>query len=412
MAMLLFNYCPFCGNDLKVMNEICPFCNRDLSYLCTEDVLESRAASVILDCLDAMPAEFGRYVLASVLKGTTAQVIMDNGLDANPYYGDLGKLSKKEIINMIDSLIEGGFIDTVVKEEEISHIRLAERGQLALDGKDIAWVRLPYKLAEHLEPLFTPTQKAVIPELRSMRRNLADANNIRPYMIFNDDTLKDIALKLPTTVEELEMVKGIKEVKAKKYSKEILETVNWVLENFNKKHDMMILEIEADSTGSGEPGQGEDYSEDDEESDGEWEDVEYDETDEESLEMIDEADEDQDEGEPVEDDEEGDDDRDDGEEAGEDVEYVEGLEMIDEGGEEEDEGEPVEDDEEGNDDAEEDVEYEGEEGDDEEEGNEESPGDDAKEKDEREEEDEGEREDAPDADEPVFELEIDDDPEE
>ena len=334
MAMLQLNYCPFCGNEFKVMDEICPFCNRDLSYLCTEDVLESRAASIILDCLDSMSTDFGRYVLASVLKGSASQVIMDNDLDMNPYYGDMGKLSKKEIINMIDSLIEGGFIDTVVKEEEIAHIRLAERGQLALDGKDIAWVRLPYKLAEQLEPLFTPIQKAVIPELRSMRKNLAHANDIPPYLVFNDYTLKDLALKLPTTGEELELVKGIKEVKAKMYSKEILETINWVLEDFNRKHDMILLEMDADPMESDERGTGVIYlkgSEEEEEED-EGEEEEKDEE------------EDEEEGDEEEDEEEGDEEEEEEEdEEEEEEEGKEGEEDEGEWGEMEDEDEDEDD---------------------------------------------------------------------
>jgi len=201
-------------------------------------VLETSAARLILGCLSALPKEFGRYVLASVLRGSASPVILDNDLDQNPFYGDLGKLSKKDIINMIDALIEKGFIDTVVKEEEISNIKISDRGELGLDGKDIAWVPLPFPLHNQLEPIFTPQQKAVMPELRSMRRNLAHANDIPPYLVFNDDTLKDIALKLPTTPEELEKVKGIKEVKAKKYSKEILETVQWALEDFDGRDEL------------------------------------------------------------------------------------------------------------------------------------------------------------------------------
>ena len=238
MPAIQLNFCPFCGNELKIMDELCPFCNRDISFFHSEHVLEMTAANLILNALDTMPRDFGRYVLASVLRGSASPVIFDNDLDRNSYYGDLGKLSKKNIINMIDSLIETGFIDTVVQEEEISIIRVSDRGMLALDGKDIAWVRLPFPLSTQLEPIFTRRQKAVMPELRSMRKNLAVANDIPPYLVFNDDTLKDLTLKLPTTIEELGKVKGIKEARAKKYAEEILETVKWALDDFDRKEDM------------------------------------------------------------------------------------------------------------------------------------------------------------------------------
>ena len=229
------NFCPFCGNEQKVLDHVCPFCNRDLSFFFTDRVLEVKAARIILSCLEAMPHDFGRYVLASVLKGSASSVVIDNDLDRNPFYGDLGKLRKRDIINMIDDLIDRGFVDAVLKEEEIFIITLSASGLLALEGKEIPWVPLPFTLAEHMEPLFTSRQKAVMPELRSMRMNIALANNIPPYMVFTDDTLKDIVLKLPTTMEEILNVKGIKEVKAKKYSREILETVIWALDDYDKR---------------------------------------------------------------------------------------------------------------------------------------------------------------------------------
>ncbi len=250
MTEAQINFCPFCGNELKIKEESCPFCNRDISLLFSDHVLETNTAGRILGCLSALPKDFGRYVLASVLRGSASLVILDNDLDQNPFYGDLGKLSKKDIISMIDALIEKGFIDMVVKEEEIHNIRISDRGEQGLEGKDIAWVPLPFPLYHQLEPIFTPEQKAVIPELRSMRRNLAHSNDIPPYMVFNDDTLKDIALKLPSTVEELEMVKGIKEVKAKKYSKEILETVQWAREDFGRR--LGLDEDEGTNSGVGE----------------------------------------------------------------------------------------------------------------------------------------------------------------
>ena len=53
--------------------------------------------------------------------------------------------------------------------------------------------------------------------LKSERKNVADKLNLPPFVIFQDPSLEDMALKYPITMEELSNVHGVGEGKAKKY---------------------------------------------------------------------------------------------------------------------------------------------------------------------------------------------------
>ena len=47
-------------------------------------------------------------------------------------------------------------------------------------------------------------------ELKALRRELADENNVPAYIVFSDATLMDMCKKLPTTAEELLEVSGVR----------------------------------------------------------------------------------------------------------------------------------------------------------------------------------------------------------
>lgn len=61
--------------------------------------------------------------------------------------------------------------------------------------------------------------------LKAFRLAKSREENIKPYFIFNDNQLKDLISKMPTTTSELLTVSGIGEVKVKKYGEEIINIV-------------------------------------------------------------------------------------------------------------------------------------------------------------------------------------------
>ena len=50
-----------------------------------------------------------------------------------------------------------------------------------------------------------------------MRKKVAKRKELPPFVIFQDPSLEDMALKFPTSVEELSNVHGVGEGKAKKF---------------------------------------------------------------------------------------------------------------------------------------------------------------------------------------------------
>lgn len=59
-------------------------------------------------------------------------------------------------------------------------------------------------------------------ELKSYRLNRSRIDNIKPYLIYNDNQLKALISKMPQSINELTEVNGFSMEKANKYGEEIL----------------------------------------------------------------------------------------------------------------------------------------------------------------------------------------------
>ena len=62
--------------------------------------------------------------------------------------------------------------------------------------------------------------------LRAKRAQIAQSKRVPAYIIFGDKTLRDMALKKPSTMEELSQIYGIGEFKLKTYGKIFLDVIN------------------------------------------------------------------------------------------------------------------------------------------------------------------------------------------
>ncbi|MDI6810178.1 MAG: HRDC domain-containing protein [archaeon] len=62
-------------------------------------------------------------------------------------------------------------------------------------------------------------------KLRRLRMDIARERNIRPYMVFHNSVLKEIATIKPTTKEQLLLIKGIGDKKIEKYGERVLNVI-------------------------------------------------------------------------------------------------------------------------------------------------------------------------------------------
>ncbi|MNF33346.1 ATP-dependent DNA helicase RecQ [compost metagenome] len=78
--------------------------------------------------------------------------------------------------------------------------------------------------------------------LRELRKKVAKKLGVPPFVVFQDPSLEDMALKYPVSQEELINIHGVGEGKAKKYGKEFLELIGrYVTDNDIIRPDDLVV---------------------------------------------------------------------------------------------------------------------------------------------------------------------------
>ena len=84
--------------------------------------------------------------------------------------------------------------------------------------------------------------EALMKMLQELRKKVGKKLGVPPFVVFQDPSLEDMALKYPITLDELSNVHGVGEGKAKKYGKEFIELINrYVDENDIIRPDDLVV---------------------------------------------------------------------------------------------------------------------------------------------------------------------------
>ena len=75
------------------------------------------------------------------------------------------------------------------------------------------------------EPEKEPAAPELFDHLRALRKEIAAREQIPPYLVFSDATLRDMCRVQPETADQLLDVKGIGELKQKKYGDAFLQCI-------------------------------------------------------------------------------------------------------------------------------------------------------------------------------------------
>src|SRR5699024_6390269 len=161
----------------------------------------------ILSCVKRMGERFGVGMTAKVLRGSKDKKIKSYQLDRLSTYGLLTKYTEREISEWIQFLIAEQLLAT--EDGKFPTLKLNHNSVQVLIGKRQVWMyTTPIPIShdnDYDEGLFNI--------LRTLRKQLADDQNIPPYIVFSDATLKDLCRYLPESKEEMLQIKGIGEKK-------------------------------------------------------------------------------------------------------------------------------------------------------------------------------------------------------
>ena len=81
------------------------------------------------------------------------------------------------------------------------------------------------RLLPAVAPVEVPENDGLFARLASLRRELAAASGVPPYVIFKDVTLREMAEKAPSSLAEFGKISGVGQTKLEKYGAAFLEVL-------------------------------------------------------------------------------------------------------------------------------------------------------------------------------------------
>ncbi|RAN90762.1 DNA helicase RecQ [Bacillus sp. SRB_28] len=213
---------------------------------CTDDresIDVTRESQMVLSCMIRTNQRFGKQMIAQVLTGSKNKKVIEFNFHTLPTYGLLSNRSVKEVSEFIEFLISDELI--AVEHGTYPTLKVTEKGKEVLLGKEnvLRKERVETKQIVQDHPLFEV--------LREVRKEIAQGEGVPPFVIFSDQTLKDMCAKMPQSDSELLTVKGIGEHKLVKYGSHFLQAVQHFIEDNPNYAETIKTEVVSESKKSG-----------------------------------------------------------------------------------------------------------------------------------------------------------------
>ncbi|MEB8904350.1 DNA helicase RecQ, partial [Bacillus cereus] len=159
-----------------------------------ESIDVTRESQMVLSCMIRTNQRFGKQMIAQVLTGSKNKKVIEFNFHTLPTYGLLSNRSVKEVSEFIEFLISDELI--AVEHGTYPTLKVTEKGKEVLLGKEnvLRKERVETRQIVQDHPLFEV--------LREVRKEIAQGEGVPPFVIFSDQTLKDMCVKMPQNDSE------------------------------------------------------------------------------------------------------------------------------------------------------------------------------------------------------------------
>jgi len=171
--------------------------------------------------------------LVNIMMGQSNAIIKSHKTDESEYFGEGKDKSKGFWTALIRQVLVHGYL----------HKEIESYGIIKLTPKGEDYIKNPvtFMMAEDHdytdEKPIVDTSKGgggdpkLLKMLKDLRKKVAKQKEVPPFVIFQDPSLEDMALKYPISTEELSYIHGVGESKARKFGKKFIELIEQYVED-------------------------------------------------------------------------------------------------------------------------------------------------------------------------------------
>lgn len=228
--------------------ESCGNCSNCLGDFDAIDVTDTAKQCVL--CVREVQGAFGKSMIADIVRGSRSQRVIEGELDRLQSYNTVSD-SAAQVKEVIELLAAAGILD--ISDGTYPVVGLGARSFEAEQESftfSMKKIRRPRKKAVRsscdgvssfggsgmrgqrdghaASGVFGTSgggEEELFERLRVLRKNIADANGIAPYIVFSDKALRDMCARMPATPEAFLLVSGVGEKKLERYGEEFLAEI-------------------------------------------------------------------------------------------------------------------------------------------------------------------------------------------
>jgi ATP-dependent DNA helicase RecQ len=212
------------GESLEMDCGNCDICLQPPeTYDATED------AQKVLSCVYRVGQRFGAGHVIDVLRGAETQRIRQLRHDRLSTYGIGGHLGKNEWSSLLHQLIHRGYL--VQDVGNYSVLRLTDASRPLLRGEETLLLARPrlrvaaVRKSPRRDAGSQAGDPALFEALRRLRKQIADRDNVPPFVVFTDATLVEMADLRPLDEASFLAINGVGQTKLARYGTEFLQLI-------------------------------------------------------------------------------------------------------------------------------------------------------------------------------------------
>ncbi|WP_411767119.1 DNA helicase RecQ [Winogradskyella sp. A3E31] len=208
---------------------------------------------IILDVVDKTNEKYKPKDLVQVIVGKSNALIGSHKTDTLPFFG-IGKAKEPRYwMALIRQVLVAKLLKKDIETYGVLRLTDAGRDFIASPSSFMMTEDHVYDLDSD-DNIITNTKgggasadEQLMKMLKDLRKRNAKTLGVPPFVIFQDPSLEDMALKYPITIDELSNVHGVGESKARKYGKDFVALISeYVEDNDVMRPDDFVVK----STGS------------------------------------------------------------------------------------------------------------------------------------------------------------------
>ena len=181
------------------------------------------------------------------LVGKINAIIKAQKIDTLKTFGSGAKQDEKYWMALIRQVLVAGFISKDI--ESYGVLKVTQAGNDFIAKPYSFMVAEDHEFSEEEDENIIAAAKAtgtadviLMSMLKDLRKKEAKKHNVPPFVVFQDPSLEDMALKFPITIDELSNVHGVGEGKAKKFGNPFIELISrYVDENDIIRPDDLVV---------------------------------------------------------------------------------------------------------------------------------------------------------------------------